>query len=706
MRVDRIISNSFFEASIIGLVLTLLVIFTWDHPMHRYNINVDPFSRPNASKNTHWFSGDFNGDGNSERIRCDNNIGAESLDITYYDNNGFLINQFHIFQSEWSYDLEPRVIDINHDKESELVFLSTRNDSIFFSAFSLTEFDLIIDHLFIDTFEQKREIYSCQSAFFEFGDFDYNGTDELFFHFDAGFGLYPRGVFKIEFPSLKVSRSDSEYMTLKPTYLWDLNQDNIPEILCRCAAPSNVRNYNKYTDTISYITVLDYNLNFLFEPIPFEEGFSSIDCVPCPSNDTLFYARFNSNSKAKTPLSVYLADKNGEILNSKIYSNVNNPENMSVEMVFINNKSYFYIKGVGTFELTPSFDKLPDKLSPEINDKLYLPVCIDLNDDGIDEWISKSNGEILIYNEAINEWGKIISPTPITDGLEIYPFYNDNHLSFLVDTGSGFFFFNYQQNPYYIFLYIIYGLIFLSISGSVLIVLFIQKRKIENRFQTEKQMAELQFNAILNQLTPHFLFNSLNSIACMINEGKKDEAYDFLTISSRLFQQIVNDAKEVNRSLKSEILFTNDYIGIQKLRFKERFDIQFQIHPDVNMDFIVPKKCIHTYVENAIMHGFRDIQTGRIIKIDIEPYKNGISILIEDNGIGRDAASKYKSSSGNGIRIMKEYYQLFEKYYNYKINYSVSDIQDKSSNGLVTGTLVSLNIQNNINLDKISPKSK
>jgi len=107
-----------------------------------------------------------------------------------------------------------------------------------------------------------------------------------------------------------------------------------------------------------------------------------------------------------------------------------------------------------------------------------------------------------------------------------------------------------------------------------------------------------------------------------------------------------------------------------------RFRAQFNVHPEVDLKFQVPKMCIHTYVENAIKHGFRNTIKDGNLDITILPYKSGVSISISDNGMGREAASKCKDSSGKGLNIMKEFYQLFEKYHNYKIDCNILDLSD------------------------------
>ena len=114
----------------------------------------------------------------------------------------------------------------------------------------------------------------------------------------------------------------------------------------------------------------------------------------------------------------------------------------------------------------------------------------------------------------------------------------------------------------------IYILVFIVNAGIIYFILFAQKKNIEKKWQVEKQLSELQFNSVKNQLNPHFMFNSLNSVAYLINNGQKDEAYDFLTVNSRMIQRMMNDANEIKRALSDEIQFTKDsttvYLYVKK----------------------------------------------------------------------------------------------------------------------------------------------
>jgi len=690
--IKRIITSSIFQSVLFGLIILAGFVWVWDAPIKKFKIEVEQDLTETIQQQFYWFAEDFNKDGNTEFIRCSYGQGSNRLDITHYDNSWNLIDQYHIFNSNWNFTLEPALYDINGDDSNELLFFTERNDSIFFNAYSLTEFRLTIDHLFFHELERKREEYSYKSRFYDFGDFNSDGIKELFFSFDAGFGLYPRGIFKIEFPSLQITSTETEYMAVLPSYIEDITGDNIPEIFSYCYAPSNTTNYKKYSDTISYFAVFDFQLKPLFEPIAFPGEYTYAYTIPSSKNDSIIYALVDSRSNNNT-LSIYVLGAQGKIIKSKRIKTNQTSQIKGYTLLIHNNISYFFGRGAGHFKLDKELLEIPDKLDLNFLNVETPILDFDFNNDGTDEWISsKGLKDLVIYDEVSQETVSFETPVAIQGRLTIYPIYtNSIFQKYMADTSNGYFFFKYERNRFYFVLYLIYLAVFLVGSLSVWVIMYLQKRNIERKWQTEKQLTELQFNAVKNQLNPHFLFNALNSVALMINEGEAEEAYDFLSINSRMIQRVMDDSSRITRSLENEIQFTRDYINIQKRRFKERFDYSFIISPDVNLAFEVPKMCIHTYVENSVKHGFRNISANGILQIEIDTVNKGVRIVISDNGMGRKAASNYKDSSGNGIKIMNEFYQLFEKYHAYQISFVISDNNETEQE--LSGTTVELIIR-------------
>ena len=694
----KAIQNSSLQSVLFGLIITVVIMEVWTPPFKKYNISLNPFEHK-ADQKYHWIAGDFNGDGNSERICCFRKTNSKSINIVHYNENGGIIEHWYFDDANWNYRLVPRVFDIDNDGKQELLFFTERNDSIFFNAVNLVTFKHTIkNHYFTSIEKRLKKHYAYYSSFDKFGDFDNDGKNELFFKFNAGYGLYPRGIFKMEFPSLKITASPTEYMPLGFSSFKDLNSDGVPEILTVCGAPNNSLTCNKYTDTISYITVLNYDLSFFFPPIAMRDKFSSVSCIASPNNDSLFYALFFSRTDNKEPLKLMVINNKGEIVKEKSWYDLSNIEEYYQGITLINKNPYLFLWNVGSFKLTKMLENVPVDLTSNKNSLDRRTVCADLNNDGMDEWIFwDSKDRITIYNEKNDEHISFESPIIINSIIKIYPMLKNNHIkNYMVATYGGYFFISYEKNEYYYILYIVYFLSFLVFTGTIWIILYFQKKNIEKRWQMEKQLSELQFNSVRNQLNPHFLFNALNSVAYLIDTGQKEEAYNFLSLNTQMIHRVMDDAKEIKRPLKDEIEFTRNYLKIQEQRFKDKFITEFLIDSKVDLNLEVPKMCIHTYVENAVKHGFRNIKHGGDLRIKITQLNSGVYIEITDNGIGRKAASKYNDSTGNGIKIMKEFYRLFEKYNGYKILFTISDLEKGEI--AEPGTKVELVIQKKLEL--------
>jgi len=689
----NILFNPWLQSVLVGALVTLLLIMIWDAPIKKYKVSIDPQERY-TTDDVLWYFDDFDSDGNSEWLRVFNEVNKATMDLVAYDESGNLLEHYHYRESNWDLNLTPRIFDLDGNGIKELIYFSIRNDSIFFNAINLLTYDLFIDHLYFNSFERKSGSYAFSSEFLKFGDFNNDHVNELFFVFDAGYGLYPRGVFKIEFPSLKIIASPTDHMVIFDFNLHDLNKDGIPEILCNTNAPDNSTDKHKLSDTCSYITVLDYNLQPIFDPIPMNAKYSSVRCIPNTQSDSTFFASFYCRSGSNDSIRIMELSSTGKILIQKKWHNFQNPDNISIELKIINNLSYLLIQDLGRFNLNDGLDKLPGKLELVNDPLLGIPLVYDFDGKNPDELFFRDlRSHCIILNDKTNDMVQFDSPLPLRPDLKIYPVLKDGEVTYhAVTERGGFFFIDYYRNPKYFVLFLIYFFVFLLGTGMIRLLFYFQKKNIEKKWQTEKQLTELQFNAVKNQLNPHFLFNSLNSVALMINEGKNDEAYDFLSLNARMIQRVMDDASQIIRSVQNEIQFTRDYLNIQKRRFKERFNFKIVVSPEVDLSFEVPKMCIHTYVENSIKHGFRNIKKGGLLLIEISPLYNGVRILISDNGMGRNEAGKYKDSSGNGIKIMNEFYCLFEKYHGYQIHFSITDNTSPTKTGV--GTIVELKIQN------------
>ncbi|HKJ78014.1 MAG TPA: histidine kinase [Prolixibacteraceae bacterium] len=666
-------NNRIFQSLLFSAIITAVVALMWDMPLERFKLN-QTGEVSNASKGERlWFFGDFDNDGNTEKLRCSISSYTSRFSIVAYNHENKIIATPHFQQDYWIPNMKPAIKDINNDGVKDFMFFSLIGDSVFFTVIDILTGTPLIDHLFFMQVERFSEKMGIQSEFYTGIESNKGDKNEILFFFDAGYGLYPRGLFKLNLKKREFTIPEKTYSPYNLAGIKDLNNDGKPEFLTRTYAPSNISFETEYPDNQCYIAVYTSDLNYLFPPIPIKGEFSNVMSCPDPNSDSLFYAAYRSKSDTGEENQVMAISQKGEIIKRAELPALNY-ELMGGSLLILQNKPCFFINNYGYYHLTPNLRNIPEKTEHIINDQYAgLSLSVDLNFDGTKELTSFSLNKFFVHNLKFDH--TISIELPIKPGeYEILPFHTNGKVKkFTFLTGGSYFFFTYIKNPWYFTIYLIHFGLFIFFAGITYLLLYLQQQRLERKWSVEKQLSELQFIAVKNQLHPHFMFNALNSVAYMINSGHKDEAYDFLTVNSRMIQRVMDDAKEVKRKLKDEIQFTKDYLHIQQHRFKDKFSTKIEVHPKVDLNFQLPKMCIHTYAENAVKHGFRNTQKNGLLSIKILPLNAGVQIIIADNGMGRKEAAKHKDSSGHGLKTMEEFYRLFEKYYGYKIELKITD---------------------------------
>lgn len=193
--------------------------------------------------------------------------------------------------------------------------------------------------------------------------------------------------------------------------------------------------------------------------------------------------------------------------------------------------------------------------------------------------------------------------------------------------------------------------------------------------EAEKRNLELQ--VLQNQVNPHFLYNTLNSIKWMATVQKADGIKNIVSALGRLLMNISKDSSE-EISIKQELSLTDDYIFIQNIRYNGKIKQEYSIADENLLQNKIVKFTLQPIVENAIFHGIEPKKEAGSIKIEIAQELENIIILIMDDGVGIDEDSiktitgqkhknKHKGLSGIGIKNVDERLKLF-----YGENYGLS----------------------------------
>ena len=163
------------------------------------------------------------------------------------------------------------------------------------------------------------------------------------------------------------------------------------------------------------------------------------------------------------------------------------------------------------------------------------------------------------------------------------------------------------------------------------------------QLQLENELRFTQQNALKAQMNPHFLFNVLNSIKGFIYENDKKNAARYLGDFSSLVRKILEMSTLSDVSLTDELETLNLYINLESMLLEDDFALRFEIDPLLDLDAVrIPALLLQPYVENAFKHGLRHKKGLKKLQIRVREDResNLLIIEIEDNGIGRAAASE------------------------------------------------------------------
>lgn len=148
----------------------------------------------------------------------------------------------------------------------------------------------------------------------------------------------------------------------------------------------------------------------------------------------------------------------------------------------------------------------------------------------------------------------------------------------------------------------------------------------------EVTLRKTELKALQAQINPHFLYNTLDAIAWLCEEGKNEDAEEMVTSLARLFRISISRGHELI-PIEKEVEHAKSYLKIQKYRYKNQFTYSFDVQEEC-LHYLCNKITLQPIIENAIYHGVRQMLDEGEINIRI--YEDGSDIIfeIEDNGVG------------------------------------------------------------------------
>ena len=204
------------------------------------------------------------------------------------------------------------------------------------------------------------------------------------------------------------------------------------------------------------------------------------------------------------------------------------------------------------------------------------------------------------------------------------------------------------EAPFWDTLWFKIGSIFTGFAILGLIILVIYKRfqrknnELREKLELEKSVLELEQKALRLQMNPHFMFNALNSIHNLIILNDSTNARYALSKFTKLLRQVLENSREKFISIDAEIETLEHYVQLEKITTQN--DFEFNVTIDDQLDpneKLLPPLMIQPFLENAIIHGFKNIMHKGVINVSFDLVNETIlKCTIDDNGIGRIGASQ------------------------------------------------------------------
>ena len=147
-----------------------------------------------------------------------------------------------------------------------------------------------------------------------------------------------------------------------------------------------------------------------------------------------------------------------------------------------------------------------------------------------------------------------------------------------------------------------------------------------------RQLVEAELRALRSQVNPHFLFNSLNTIASLI-PSEPEKAEKMTVRLSSIFRYVLIHADRPFSSLDEEVEFLRTFLEIEQIRFGERLSVEFEVDPAAG-HLMIPSLILQPLVENAIKHGIAPKIGKSRITVGARCVDDMIQVDIDDDGVG------------------------------------------------------------------------
>lgn len=220
----------------------------------------------------------------------------------------------------------------------------------------------------------------------------------------------------------------------------------------------------------------------------------------------------------------------------------------------------------------------------------------------------------------------------------------------------------------------------------------------DKKDRLSKQLTSLKFEALQSQLNSHFIFNALNAIQMYVLRHDTRAVNKYMSQFALLIRSFLDSSRNKSVVLANEIKFIETYISLEELINEDKFDVNIEIDPNLNLKYLIPSNIIQPFVENAILHGLLPLEKKGLLTLRFtQVSKKVIRCEIEDDGVGYKQSKKMKKNKklnkpSHGLNILKERIAVLQKAHGFKIDLMLID--KSYGKAVESGTLVVINFKN------------
>jgi hypothetical protein len=641
------------------------------------------------------FYADLDGNGFSDLIWCFNNsIGKAAVCVRLEPSAKMIqwnLNGRFNFQTTNFVTVD----DYNRNNKKEIYLLTLAHDSVLLNIldYNLPSKPFMKDVL-IDTVKTNNKTSDAAVCFGKTQDLDNDGYNEALLLITTGFSKYPRNIYAFNIPKKSIIRSPKNAYNYQYFRQGDVTGDGKPDIIPIGYSSENVfkKDYT-YHDSSSWLMILDQNLSFLFPPVEFPsekvEFVPLVDTFEVRHTGLIAIKYYDYSQGGKATLLKF--DNMGRIkkeacINTFVSDRIsycllwNDGKRTEILITLKNNTCLAFDTNL-CFSGTRAID---------LSNGPIFRMDIDKDDEYELLFANVSTNEVTIYRQDLS------NPVSVNISLKSYDNWLFSRKEVLgkrpllhIFDGETESLVEYRINPMFYWRWLVYFGVFLGVFGFTLLILKIQRVQLQRRSDTEKKITELQLKIVRNQMDPHFIMNAINSVIGAVQNEEKEAASQNLHHFSKMYRSLVESADKIKRTLNEELEFTENYLALEKFRYKGRFHYEVWLDRSLDPGIEIPKMILQIHVENAINHGLRGIEQGGLINIRCYPSNECLCIEISDNGIGRkQAALESEKSTGKGLQMMDQFYDLYFRITGRRVTCEISDI--KNSTGDDCGTLVKI----------------